>query len=177
MEERIGLYIGRFQPFHKGHKSVVREALTKCDRLVIAVGSATESRTKKNPFSYCERIEIIRRSLRGMAEKVIFVPVPDRLLYGDDPSWGEYVLNCVEEYCGLRPVVNFEGKEACRSTWFEGIDIERVVIDREIMPCSATEVRKALIEDDIDAFYTRMATGIWIKYDILRKIILEVENG
>ena len=177
MEEKIGLYIGRFQPFHKGHWSVVKEALTQCDRLVIAVGSATENRTKHNPFSYCERIEIIRRSLRGMAEKVIFVPVPDREIYSDGPSWGEYVLNCVEEYCGLRPTINFEGEEACRSTWFDGIDIERVVIDRKITPCTATEVREALVEDDVEGFYIRMATSMWIKYNILRKIILEVENG
>ena len=39
MEHRheVGLYIGRFQPFHKGHLSVVREAMKQCDTLVIAV--------------------------------------------------------------------------------------------------------------------------------------------
>lgn len=65
MSEKIGLYIGRFQPFHRGHLSVVREALKHCSKLVIAIGSAQEERTKKNPFSFEERKIFIWRSLWG----------------------------------------------------------------------------------------------------------------
>lgn len=32
MKEKIGLYVGRFQPFHRGHLSVIREALEKCGK-------------------------------------------------------------------------------------------------------------------------------------------------
>lgn len=177
MNEKIGLYVGRFQPFHNGHKSVVEEALKHCDRLIIAVGSSQESRTKKNPFTFEERRELIWRSLKGLNERVLIIPLPDREFYGDDCTWGQYVLDQVEAQCGHRPTINFEGEEACRSFWFEGIDIERVVLDRQIIPCSATEVRNALKADDFHGFYTRMATGTWIKYDVMRKIILEVGNG
>ena len=177
MKEKIGLYVGRFQPFHRGHLSVVREALEHCDRLVIAIGSAQESRTKKNPFTYCERMALIWKALKGMNKKVVIAPVRDRLLYGDDASWGQYVLDCVEEQCGLRPTVNFEGEEACRSFWFEGIDIERVVIDRNEVPFSATMLRKAIIEDDYYSFCNMTPTGMWVHYNKMREILLEVENG
>ena len=51
-KDKIGLYIGRFQPFHKGHLNVVEEALNHCDKLIIAIGSAQEFGTEKNPFSF-----------------------------------------------------------------------------------------------------------------------------
>ena len=177
MEEKFGLYVGRFQPFHNGHLSVVREALKHCDRLIIAVGSSQESRTKKNPFTFEERRELIWRSLKGLNDRVLIIPLPDREYYGDDCTWGQYVLDQVEAQCGHRPTINFEGEEACRSFWFEGIDIERVVLDRQIIPCSATEVRKALKDGDFNGFWERVPTGIWIKFDKMRQIILEVGNG
>lgn len=177
MKEKIGLYVGRFQPFHNGHKSVVEEALKHCDRLIIAVGSSQESRTKKNPFTFEERRELIWRSLKGLNERVLIIPLPDREFYGDDCTWGQYVLDQVETQCGHRPTINFEGEEACRSFWFEGINIERVVLDRTIIPCSATEVRNALRSGDFNGFWKRVPTGIWIKYDKMRQIILEVGNG
>ena len=177
MKEKIGLYIGRFQPFHRGHLSVVRNALEKCDRLVIAIGSAQESRTKRNPFSFEERRHFIWRSLWGLNERVVFVRVDDREEYNDDASWGQYVLDCVEEQCGLRPSIDFEGEEVCRSTWFEGIDIERVVTDRNEVPVSATALRKAIIDDDYFNFCHMAPNGEWSLYKSMRKVLLEVENG
>lgn len=177
MSEKIGLYIGRFQPFHRGHLSVVREALKHCDKLVIAIGSAQEDRTKKNPFSFEERKIFIWRSLWGLNERVVIVPVKDRIEYSDDGSWGQYVLDCVEKECGLRPTINFEGAELCRSTWFDGIDIERVVFNREIVPISATAVRNAILADDYNAFAEMTPTGQWRFYEKMRRVILEAEEN
>ena len=178
MNEKIGLYIGRFQPFHNGHASVVDEALIHCQKLVIAVGSSQESRTKKNPFTFEERKKFILRGLFfHQADNVIIVPVPDREEYSDDSNWGQYVLDCVEKECGLRPTINFEGEEECRSTWFDGIDIERVVIDRKIIPFSATAVREALLKDNGLDFFHMMAQAQWLYYEQMRRIILEVENA
>ena len=176
MKERIGLYIGRFQPFHKGHEKVVRTALAQCDKLIIAVGSSQACRTKKNPFSYGERRIIIRRSL-GRDNRVIIVPIPDRPEYSDDGSWGQYVLDCVEKECGLRPTINFEGEELCRSTWFDGIDIERVVISRREVPISATEVRQAIVEDRYSDFCQMVSRGLWLGYYMLRRVLLEVKEN
>jgi nicotinamide-nucleotide adenylyltransferase len=38
-----GLYVGRFQPFHLGHLSAIREVLKKVDELIIVIGSAQYS--------------------------------------------------------------------------------------------------------------------------------------
>lgn len=75
-----GLFIGRFQPFHKGHLATVKYALKKVDTLVIVVGSAQKSHEPRNPFTAGERISMIRAAL--LAEKidmnkVLTIPVPD----------------------------------------------------------------------------------------------------
>ncbi|MBN1785910.1 MAG: nicotinamide-nucleotide adenylyltransferase [Candidatus Methanofastidiosa archaeon] len=74
------LYIGRFQPFHFGHLEVIRNILIENDELIIAIGSAQESHTKKNPFTAGERFEIIRANLvheKFDLSKIYIVPVED----------------------------------------------------------------------------------------------------
>jgi nicotinamide-nucleotide adenylyltransferase len=75
-----GLFIGRFQPFHKGHLATVKFALAKVDLLVIVVGSAQKSHEPKNPFTAGERIRMIKESLDSEkvdASKILIIPVPD----------------------------------------------------------------------------------------------------
>jgi nicotinamide-nucleotide adenylyltransferase len=76
-----GLFVGRFQPFHKGHLATVKFALGKVDQLVIVVGSAQKSHEPKNPFTAGERIRMIKESLDSEKEidikKVVIIPVPD----------------------------------------------------------------------------------------------------
>lgn len=57
------LFIGRFQPFHLGHLSVVRAALTRHQRVIIAIGSAQYANTTDNPYSYEDRVAMIRAAL------------------------------------------------------------------------------------------------------------------
>lgn len=71
-------YIGRFQPFHKGHKSVVDFALARAERVVIVVGSAGSARTAKNPWTEKERIAMIRACFTPEeAARLVFLPQRD----------------------------------------------------------------------------------------------------
>jgi len=76
-----GLFIGRFQPFHRGHLQTVRYALDQVGRLVIVVGSAQKSHEPRNPFTAGERIEMIMSALDGEKDidvkKILIIPVPD----------------------------------------------------------------------------------------------------
>jgi nicotinamide-nucleotide adenylyltransferase len=74
------LFVGRFQPFHKGHLKAVKDILGKVDELVIVVGSSQYSHTLDNPFTTGERITMIRRAMekeRVSPSKYWIVPVPD----------------------------------------------------------------------------------------------------
>ncbi len=54
-----GLYIGRFQPFHLGHLSIVKKAVKKVDELMIGICFGI----KENHFSVEERMCMIKSTL------------------------------------------------------------------------------------------------------------------
>lgn len=60
------LYFGRFQPFHRGHLSVVEWSLRElgAEEVVLLIGMASESYTPRNPFTAGERIEMARLAFR-----------------------------------------------------------------------------------------------------------------
>jgi nicotinamide-nucleotide adenylyltransferase len=77
----IGLYVGRFQPFHKGHLALVKAALAVVDKLYIVIGSAQESHTERNPFTAGERMLMIVKTLEteGLIDYVTIIPVEDTI--------------------------------------------------------------------------------------------------
>lgn len=71
-------YIGRFQPFHLGHKSVVDSALQQAERVLLIIGSANSPRTARNPFTADERIAMIRSCFsKEDAARLICIPQED----------------------------------------------------------------------------------------------------
>ena len=57
------LFIGRFQPFHLGHLSVIKKALEESDRLFIGIGSSEANFQPANPFTCSERYRMIEAAL------------------------------------------------------------------------------------------------------------------
>lgn len=51
--------IGRFQPFHNGHKALIERAFAIANKVVVLVGSANGPRSIKNPFTFVERKHMI----------------------------------------------------------------------------------------------------------------------
>lgn len=78
----VAVFIGRFQPFHIGHKHVVDQALKVAERVIMVVGSTDAPRTPKNPFTYEERVKIIQSTVY-QPSRVIFTDQPDHP-YNDD---------------------------------------------------------------------------------------------
>jgi nicotinamide-nucleotide adenylyltransferase len=77
---RRGVFVGRFQPFHKGHLEVVKRTLKEVDELVIIVGSSQYSHKLDNPFTSGERITMIRKALQEeeiKLSRIWIIPVPD----------------------------------------------------------------------------------------------------
>jgi nicotinamide-nucleotide adenylyltransferase len=61
-----GLFVGRFQPFHSGHEQLVESIAAEVEELVIGIGSADASHTRRNPFTAGERLVMISRELPGV---------------------------------------------------------------------------------------------------------------
>jgi nicotinamide-nucleotide adenylyltransferase len=62
---RVGLLVGRFQPFHNGHLAAVKYALKRVQYLYVVVGSAQRNHERDNPFTAGERIMMIKSALDG----------------------------------------------------------------------------------------------------------------
>lgn len=58
-KKKVGIVIGRFQPFHNGHLQLLREAAENSDYVLVLVGSAAEAITPKNPWTASERRSVI----------------------------------------------------------------------------------------------------------------------
>ncbi len=86
------VFIGRFQPFHNGHKTVIDHMITESDRCLILVGSSFQEPTARNPFSFYLREEMILNHY-GQPANMACLPIEDTV---DDESW----------YSKVREVVN-----------------------------------------------------------------------
>ena len=85
----VGVFIGRFQPFHLGHLHNIRVGLASCEKMVLIIGSAFRSRSIKNPFTFAERKKMILADLAlvdpNWVERVCIEPVSDWLY--NEPAW------------------------------------------------------------------------------------------
>lgn len=90
-----GLYIGRFQPFHNGHKAVAEYIAEEADELIVGIGSPQISHEPQHPFTAGERILMITRSLAGLKIPCYVLPVTD--VYRN-AIWVSHVISMVPEF-------------------------------------------------------------------------------
>ena len=94
---KTGIFIGRFQPFHLGHLHALKYALARCETLVIGIGSAQESGTKRNPFDANARARMIKESIKKAGldvSRTKFIKIPD---FYDDKKWFDYIVKKVPD--------------------------------------------------------------------------------
>lgn len=82
------LFIGRWQPFHEGHKALIDKVLVEEGRpVLIAVRDTPIS--EKNPFNAEERVRRIREVYKeNPLVEVIIIPDIKEVCYGRDVGWG-----------------------------------------------------------------------------------------
>ena len=81
---------------HLGHLKDIKDALKEVDELVIGIGSSNEKRTKENPFSVEERIEMLEYALAAedIGNYTIY-PIPD---FHDDKKWAEHIETLLPKF-------------------------------------------------------------------------------
>jgi bifunctional NMN adenylyltransferase/nudix hydrolase len=90
----FAVYIGRFQPFHIGHRGTIQQALHEANHVIVLVGSADSPRSSKNPFTFNERADMIRREFHD--ERLHIEPLHD-FTYRDE-AWIAEVGKKVQAY-------------------------------------------------------------------------------
>ena len=89
------LFIGRFQPIHKGHIHTMKQILDKKEDIIMVVGSSQYSHTPDNPFTGGERLMLIKAILideKLPLERITVVPLSDINIH---PLWVSHMRSFV----------------------------------------------------------------------------------
>lgn len=84
---KSSLFVGRWQPFHKGHKALIETVLKKGKPVVIAIRDTEISHS--NPYSTFERLSMIQKEFKEYGELIKYVVIPDidEICYGRDVGY------------------------------------------------------------------------------------------
>lgn len=158
------VFIGRFQPFHHGHKRVIQLAFQEAHEVLILVGSAHRARDIKNPFTYEERRSMILNSLEPQEiSRTSIRPLRD-YLYNNN-LWMQEVQKHVDNVRGDR--LNFRvgiiGFDKDESSWYlkafpqwEFVPIKSAYVDA----IDATTIRNLWLSGQSGG-YTSGALSAW----------------
>jgi nicotinamide-nucleotide adenylyltransferase len=140
-KKKVGLFVGRFQPFHNGHLAAVRYALKRVDYLYIVVGSAQRSHERYNPFTAGERIMMIKAALdeaKVDPSRWMLIPVQDAESHS---VWTATLKSTVPKF----DIVFSNDTLTIRLLKEEGIEVVPIpYLDRD--QYSATNVRNRILE-------------------------------
>ena len=96
--------LGRFQPVHKGHELLLKEAEkwrsenASGDNLIIAIGSSNQPLSIRNPWTSAERAEMLEKWLESTEISAFITHIPD---IEDPPNW----VSHAEKYHGTSGVL------------------------------------------------------------------------
>jgi len=173
----VGLICGRFQTFHKGHEKLVDTGLLLCDRLLILIGSAQECGTERNPLNINTRTKMLR-AIYGDDRDIMIYGLPDLTNESDiRPEWGRFLLENADRYIYKNPDVMIYGNDESRSAWFDKKDLKyttELIVNRNELPISATEVRKYMVMDDRKAWMECVNPKLHKMYDEIRSELMTV---
>lgn len=169
---RLAVFIGRFQPFHKGHLAVVRQALESADHILILVGSANLGQTPRNPFPTQMRIQWIREGILydGIhSNRTSIAPIYDHPY--DYDAWRLGVRGAVHQCLSGIDRFNLAPDDEIAlighprdhtSFYLEGFPSwSRIDASEYADSVSATAIRKTLFEDqNIDGVLSNIPSGI-----------------
>lgn len=82
------LFVGRYQPFHQGHRALIVEGIRRVGQACIAVRN-TQGTDEKNPFDFEYVRSRIEHGLREYEGRFVVMPIPNitSILYGRDVGY------------------------------------------------------------------------------------------
>ena len=142
---RTGIFIGRFQPVHKGHIHAIGIAASQVEKLYILVGSANQCRSIRNPWTFDERRQMLQLKLHS--ERITnyeIIPLNDHKY--SDTQWMSDVRATIEHFNMGSPVLFGHMKEGNDYLkWFPELKFKSIEAQYSI---NATQIREQMFRDN-----------------------------
>ena len=163
------VFIGRFQPFHNGHKAVIDAALEQAKEVVVVVGSCFAARNIRNPFTFEERKAMIKAVFPSDNVKVVAV---SDYPY-DDNKWMNAIQNVVDNTIPDAVDVGLIGHSKDSTSyyleifprWKNHVEVE------DVGGINATDIRTTLFEGS-----SRYASDVMPKHAFLHMEYIWLKN-
>lgn len=121
--KRVGLVVGRLQPFHAGHSNIINRMIEECETAIVCIGSAQKSREKHDPWTIEERMEMLKNvygafSNNGeyLGSRIKIIPLVD-IGAATPQQWVDYIIEKIKKLGLGEPTDYFTGSEF-DATWF-----------------------------------------------------------
>lgn len=159
--EKVDVFLGRLQPIHKGHFFIIKKM--KNPIIVLIKGKKSSLNRKRNPFP----LEYQEYLLKKLDPNLKIITAPGGFL--------PLILFKIREL-GYEPNVIYAGGDRIKS-YKRMIDNLPDEVDLNVKfketprIASATEVRKALKNNDYEKFKDLMPKKLWDEYDTMINFI------
>jgi len=146
----ILVFIGRFQPFHIGHKAVLDAALEQAECVIVLAGSANRSSSFRNPWTFEDRAEMISKVYPNETlntKQLKIRPLGDTMY--NDEAWTSSVQRAVDkviEEDGLEgKTVGLIGHSKDKTSYYLKLFPQWLSVDvkHEVGVFNATDIRKS----------------------------------
>jgi len=158
---KTAFVIGRFQPFHNGHKKLIDYALTVADYVVVLIGDTGCARSFRDPWTVDERVKMMR-SVYTDVERVRFAKVLDNP-YCDD-SWARDVRMTMKSLSGGQEVCIVGMHKDDTSFYldlFPGVEVLKMPVteaweSEDDIPLSSTAIRRIIFHPEGANYHINM---------------------
>ena len=147
--KKYALFIGRWQPFHNGHKYLIDEALSRGENVCVAIRDTEIS--DSNPYTAGQRVEMLRR-VYGSRIEVIVIPDINSINIGRNVG---YDVNFVEPPADIGKISGTNvrlGKDSnVPPEVAEYIKLLRTTLWLTGLPCSGKTTIAKRLKEELDS--------------------------
>ena len=165
IDNKIVVYSGRFQPFHKGHYSTYSHLVKKFGKNNVYIGTSNKTDNNKSPFNFKEKVMIITKMFGIPSNKIIQVKnpyVPTEVLKKFDKDTTAFIT-----VVGKKDAGRLGNRGKFFTPYKDNLDFEGYedrgyvyIAPNQSNPISGTEVRNGLksgSDDDKKDFFSKRA--------------------
>ena len=165
VDNKIVVYAGRFQPFHKGHYATYSHLVKKFGKNNVYIGTSNKTDNNKSPFNFKEKVMIITKMFGIPSNKIIQVKnpyVPTEVLKKFDKDTTAFIT-----VVGKKDAGRLGSRGKFFTPYKDNLDFEGYedkgyvyIAPNQSNPISGTEVRNGLksgSDDDKKDFFSKRA--------------------